>query len=238
LKTALQAGDFLAGMHFSRFASLVLMISFGFGMINYYDSPIPGIGTDFHHLITDEAQSLSTTISNNMLDTITTKISAFEGTVETPGATLDIAVYFDYWAIILLLALAQAVAMIVVAFGIIATAVCVLLGPIFIPFFIVPHLDWLFWGWLKCFIQYAFYQVVAAAVVFVIGNVLTGFMSLYGGRPIPVLQQASLLPVLFIVIIASVYALIKVPMLTSHIFSGSSGGTAAGMLGFANPLKS
>jgi len=27
-------------------------------------------------------------------------------------------------------------------------------------------------------------------------------------------------------------------MLTSHIFSGSSGGTAAGMLGFANPLKS
>lgn len=238
LKTALQAGDFLAGMHFSRFASLVLMISFGFAMVNYYNSPIPGIGTDFHHLITDETQSLSNTISTNMIDTITTKISAFEGTVETPGMTLDLWVYFDYWSIILLLSLAEAIAMIVVAFGIIATAVCVLLGPIFIPFFIVPHLDWLFWGWLKCFIQYAFYQIVAAAVVFIIGNVLTGFMNLYGGRPIPVVQQASLLPVLFIVIVASVYALIKVPMLTSHIFSGSSGGTAAEMLGFANPLKS
>ncbi len=238
LKTALQAGDFLAGMHFSRFASLVLMISFGFGMINYYDSPIPGIGTDFHHLITDEAQSLSTTISNNMLDTITTKISAFEGTVETPGVTLDIAVYFDYWAIILLLALAQAVAMIVVAFGIIATAVCVLLGPIFIPFFIVPHLDWLFWGWLKCFIQYAFYQVVAAAVVFIIGNVLTAFMSLQNGRPIPVSEQGALVAPLFIVIIASVYALIKVPMLTSHIFSGSAGGSSASIVSFGNPLRS
>lgn len=238
LKTALEAGDFLAGMHFSRFASLVLMISFGFGMINYYNSPIPGIGTDFHHLITNEAQSLSTTISNNMLDTITTKISAFEGTVETPGATLNIAVYFDYWAIILLLALAQAVAMIVVAFGIIATAVCVLLGPIFIPFFIVPQLDWLFWGWFKCFIQYAFYQVVAAAVVFIIGNTLTAFMSLQNGRPIPVSEQGALVAPLFIVIIASVYALIKVPMLTSHIFSGSGGGSSASIFSFGNPLRS
>src|SRR5579884_807190 len=167
---AFQAINNMLNSNIGMFASMGQHLFFGFGMINYYDSPIPGIGTDFHHLITDEAQSLSTTISNNMLDTITTKISAFEGTVETPGATLDIAVYFDYWAIILLLALAQAVAMIVVAFGIIATAVCVLLGPIFIPFFIVPHLDWLFWGWLKCFIQYAFYQVVAAAVVFIIGN--------------------------------------------------------------------
>lgn len=76
------------------------------------------------------------------------------------------------------------------------------------------------------------------AVVFIIGDALTGFMNLYGRRPIPIVQQASLLSVLFIVIIASVYALIKVPMLTSHIFSGSSGGTAAGMFGFANPLKS
>lgn len=238
LKIALGAGEFYAGMQFSKFAGLVLMISFGFAMVNYYDAPIPGIGTDFHHLITDEAHTLSSDISSNMINTITTKISAFEGTMETPGPTLDMWVYFDYWAIIFMLSLAEAIAMIVVAFGIIATGVCTLLGPLFIPFFIVPQLDWLFWGWLKCFIQYAFYQVVAAAVVFIIGNVLTGFVNMYGGHPIPVLQQASLMPALFIVIVASVYALIKVPMLTSHIFSGNAGGSAAGMLSFANPMKS
>jgi hypothetical protein len=238
IKMALGAGEFYSGMQFAKFASLVLMISFGFGMINYYDSPIPGIGTDFHHLITDEAQSLSTTISNDMLDTMTNRISAFEGTVETPGLTLEMNVYLDYWTIMLLLALAQAVAMIVVAFGIIATAVCVLVGPIFIPFFIVPQLDWLFWGWFKCFIQYTFYQVIAAAVVYIIGNALTAFMNLYNGRPIPESQQAALIAPLFIVIVASVYALIKVPMLTSHIFSGSAGNSAAGMLSFANPMKS
>jgi TrbL/VirB6 plasmid conjugal transfer protein len=237
IKMALGAGEFYAGMQFSRFASLVLMISFGFGMITYYSSPLPGIGIDFHHLITDQAQYLSTTISQNMIDTITTRISAFMGTIESPGLTLTVSTDLVYWAIIILLALAEAIAIVVFAFGIIASAVCILLGPIFIPFFIVPQLDWLFWGWLKCFIQYAFYQVIAAAVIFIIGNILTAFMNLYGGRPIPVTEQESLVAPLFIVIIASVYALIKVPMLTSHLFSGSSGGSAAGIFGFANPMK-
>ena len=31
----------------------------------------------------------------------------------------------------------------------IASAVCALVGPLFVPFFIVPTLEWLFWGWLK-----------------------------------------------------------------------------------------
>ena len=230
IKTALSSGDHWGGIHMSQFASLVLSISFGFAMINYYATPIPGIGTDFHHLITDQAQSLSSTLSQNMLDTVVSRISAFEGTVESPGTTMQIAVYLHYWTIIVLLAFAQAVAMIVIAFGIIATAVCVLLGPVFIPFFIVPQLDWLFWGWFKCFIQYSFYQVVAAAVIFIIGNILTSFLTLYNGQPITIDQQGAFITPLIIVAVSSIYVLLKVPALTSHIFSGSAGLGSGGLL--------
>ena len=229
IKTALSSGDHWGGIHMSQFASLVLSISFGFAMINYYATPIPGIGTDFHHLITDQAQSLSNTLSQNMLDTVVNRISAFEGTVEPPGTTLQFWVYFDYWTIILLLAIAQAIAMVVIAFGIIATAVCVLLGPVFIPFFIVPQLEWLFWGWFKCLIQYSFYQVVAAAVVYIIGNILTSFLTFYNGQPMTIDRQGALIAPLFIVTIASVYALLKVPVLTSHIFSGAAGLSSSGI---------
>ena len=229
IKTALSSGDHWGGIHMSQFASLVLNISFGFAMINYYATPIPGIGTDFHHLVTDQAQSLSNTLSQNMLDTVVNRISAFEGTVESPGTTMQVAVYFDYWTIILLLAIAQAVAMVVIAFGIIAMAVCVLLGPVFIPFFIVPQLDWLFWGWFKCFIQYSFYQVVAAAVVYIIGNILTSFLTFYNGQPMTIDRQGALIAPLFIVTIASVYVLLKVPVLTSHIFSGAAGLSSSGI---------
>ena len=229
IKTALSSGDHWGGIHMSQFASLVLNISFGFAMINYYATPIPGIGTDFHHLVTDQAQSLSNTLSQNTLDTVVNRISAFEGTVESPGTTMQVAVYFDYWTIIILLAIAQAVAMVVIAFGIIAMAVCVLLGPVFIPFFIVPPLDWLFWGWFKCFIQYSFYQVVAAAVVYIIGNILTSFLTFYNGQPMTIDRQGALIAPLFIVTIASVYALLKVPVLTSHIFSGAAGLSSSGI---------
>jgi type IV secretory pathway VirB6-like protein len=71
-----------------------------------------------------------------------------------------------------ILALWHAVAIIITAYGFVAQAICILVGPIFIPFFIVPKLEWLFWGWLKCFMQYAFYQVIAAATMFVMGNLV------------------------------------------------------------------
>src|SRR6202047_866450 len=124
----------------------------------------------------------------------------------------------------------QAIAIVVIAFGFIATAVCVLVGPIFIPFFIVPKLEWLFWGWFKCFIQYAFYQVIAAAVVYVIANLILGIFDLQPTGTISTAQLIEAFPVLFITFLASIYALLKIPALTNHIFSGTSGGSSAGIL--------
>jgi hypothetical protein len=109
--------------------------------------------------------------------------------------------------------------------------VCVLVGPIFIPFFIVPKLEWIFWGWFKAFIQYAFYQVIAAAVVFIIANLILGTMNLQPNGTISTTQLLEFFPVLFITFLASIYALLKIPALTNHIFSGSSGGSSAGILG-------
>jgi type IV secretory pathway VirB6-like protein len=119
----------------------------------------------------------------------------------------------------------------VIAFGFIATAVCVLVGPIFIPFFIVPKLEWLFWGWFKCFIQYAFYQVIAAAVVFVIANLIVGVLRLGPPGAVSTSQLIGWFPVLFITFLAAIYALLKIPALTNHIFSGTSGGSSVNIFG-------
>ena len=54
VKSALAATSGRGGFHFENFASLLLTISFGFAMVNYYSNPIPGMGTSFHNLITDE----------------------------------------------------------------------------------------------------------------------------------------------------------------------------------------
>src|ERR1700721_2972379 len=230
VKSALSAAGGKHMLHFDNFASLLLTISFGFAMVNYYSTPIPGMGASFHNLITDESQFLANKINRTQLQIVEERIADFETRMDSPGIT-DILGTIIYVVIIILLAAAQAIAIVVIAFGFIATAVCVLVGPIFIPFFIVPKLEWLFWGWFKCFIQYAFYQVIAAAVVFVIGNLMLGALRLPPAGTLSTVQLIAWFPVLFITFLASIYVLLKIPSLTNHIFSGTAGGSSAGLLG-------
>src|SRR5437762_10827282 len=230
VKSALSSASGKHFLRFDNFASLLLTISFGFAMVNYYSSPIPGVGASFHNLITDESQFLANKINQTELQTVEERIADFEIRMDSPGFA-DVLGTVIYVVIIILLAAAQAIAIVVIAFGFIATAVCVLVGPVFIPFFIVPKLEWLFWGWFRCFIQYAFYQVIAAAVVYVIANLILGVLRLGPPGAVSTSQLIGWFPVLFITFLAAIYALLKIPALTNHIFSGSSGGSSASIFG-------
>jgi len=230
VKSALSAASGKYTFQFDNFASLLLTIAFGFAMVNYYSTPIPGIGLSFHNLVTDEAQFLANRINQTELQTVVDRISQFEASIDAPGVS-DVGGTLIYTVVIVLLAAAQAISIVVIAYGFIATAVCVLVGPVFVPFFIVPKLEWLFWGWLRCFLQYAFYEVIAAAVVYIVGNLILGVLALFANvGTISTVQLIGWFPVLFITFLASIYVLLKVPSLTNHIFSGTSGGSSAGLL--------
>ena len=53
------AQGFYGSFHFGQFSNLLLVISFGLGMLTYYSAPIPGMGYSFSELITQEALQLS-----------------------------------------------------------------------------------------------------------------------------------------------------------------------------------
>ena len=125
---------------------------------------------------------------------------------------------------------AQAISIVVIAYGFIATAVCVLVGPSIHSFFYRAETGVALLGLVRCFIQYAFYQVIAAAVVFVIGNLILGILNLQPTGTISTVQLIGWFPVLFITFVASIYVLLRVPALTNHIFSGTSGGSSARIL--------
>lgn len=230
VKSALSAAGGRHLLYFDSLAALLLTISFGFAMVNYYSAPIPGVGTSFHNLVTDEAQFLANRINQSELQNVVTQVADFEARMDSPGwgDFLGTAIYV---VVTILLAAAQAIAVVVIAYGFIATAVCVLVGPIFIPFFIVPKMEWLFWGWFRCFLEYAFYQVIASAVVYIIGNLMLGALQLPPAGTLSTVELIAWFPVLFITFVASIYALLKIPALTNQIFSGASGGSSAAILG-------
>ena len=128
----------------------------------------------------------------------------------------------------------QAVVLMIIGFGLIAQAVLLLVGPVFIPFFVVPKMDWLFWGWFKAFLQYSFYQVVASAFVYIFGKLLLAFFAIDTGG-LTVEQWMTAFPAMFIFLLIAIYGLLKIPALTNHLFSGAAGadsGLAAAMVAY------
>src|ERR1700680_4948060 len=112
VKSALSAASGRHFLHFDNFASLILTISFGFGMVNYYSNPIPGIGTSFHNLITNESHFLAAKINQAELQTVIERVADFETRMDSPGIA-DILGTFIYAVVIILLAAAQAISIVV-----------------------------------------------------------------------------------------------------------------------------
>src|SRR5262249_25035373 len=148
------------------FASLVMTIAIGFAMITYYDRPLPGIGYSFPELVTEQAYSIAANLEAASVEAVLERLDHLKEQLDQPPF-LDILAYALYLPVLWAITIARTVLIFVIVFGDVATGICVLLGPVFVPFFITPGLEWLYWGWLKSLFQFAWYKVVAQAFVFV-----------------------------------------------------------------------
>ncbi|MCC7241561.1 MAG: type IV secretion system protein [Acidobacteria bacterium] len=210
-----------SGEHMYSFAKLLLFISFGYAMIAYYASPIPGIGSSFSSLITDQSMYLARLISAQSIQNAQESLNSLWNALEQPDAW-SILANLLYWTLLIVIALAQFALLFVVSFAMIATAVCALVGPLFVPFFIVPTLEWLFWGWLKSFIQYSFTLVIANAFIFVFERFLSRYLQTL--PPGLRLEEQLLYGVHAVMILMTfTVGVLLVPSLTSSIFSGRAG---------------
>jgi len=229
IKSALTAasGSMTSVFHFDRFAELLLTIAFGFAMITYYSQPLPGFGVSLYHLFIDQGLYLANQLDYSITSEVLKRITGLYWGMETPALTITLNVLeiVRYVLTIIALVLAQASIFAVIAFGYVAASIAVLLGPIFIPFFIVPQMEWLFWGWLRSLIQYAFYPVVGNAYLYVFGNLLIRFID---AHPAPYDGAAMVLfffPLLFL-LVAFTYGILKIPTLVNSLFTGRSGESA------------
>jgi TrbL/VirB6 plasmid conjugal transfer protein len=203
------------------FAKLLLFISFGYAMITFYEKPLPGIGVSFSNLITDQTFYFQSVLEARAFDNIYRHFDELAEHFMQPDAW-SILANLLYWTVMLLVALAKALSLAVIAFGLIASAVCGLLGPIFVPFFIVPKLDWLFWGWLKSFIQYSFIPVVALAFLMIFEQFIFRYVSTL---PMTIIQaEYGIYGLQAVAVITTfVTGMLLVPSFTNNIFSGGGG---------------
>src|SRR5438093_2693606 len=214
------SGDSL-GEHMFRFAKLLLFISFGYALVAFYESPIPGIGISFSNLITDQAHNFANILDARSLELTFDHLDELWQRFVQPDAW-SILANLLYWLLLIVVTIAKVVSLAVVAFGLIASAVCALVGPIFVPFFIVPKLDFLFWSWFKAFIQYSFIPVIALAFLMVFERFIFQYLTTL---PAGITEDLYMLYGLQALVIIGVFVvgILLVPSLTHSIFSGGGG---------------
>jgi hypothetical protein len=209
------------GKHMFDFAKLLLFISFGYALVAFYESPIPGIGISFSNLITDQAHNFANILDARSLELTFDHLDELWQRFMQPDAW-SILANLLYWLLLIVVTLAKVISLAVVAFGLIASAVCALLGPIFVPFFIVPKLDFLFWSWFKAFIQYSFIPVVAFAFLMIFERFIFEFLTTL---PAGITEDLYMVYGLQAMVVIGVFCLglFLIPSLTSSIFSGRGG---------------
>ena len=209
------------GDHMFGFARLLLFICFGYSLIAFYESPIPGIGVSFSNLITDQTHVFANILDARSLELTFEHLDALWAHFVQPDAW-SILANLLYWLLLIIVTIAKVLSLAIVAFGLIASAVCALLGPIFVPFLIVPKLDWLFWSWFKAFIQYSFMPVVAFAFLMIFERFIFQYLTTL---PPGITEDLYLVYGLQAMVIVGVFStgILLVPSLTSSIFSGRGG---------------
>jgi hypothetical protein len=214
------SGDSL-GDHLFGFAKLLLFIAFGYALVAFYESPIPGIGVSFSNLITDQAHEFANVLDARSLELVYDHLDELWQRFVQPDAW-SILANLIYWLLLIVVTLAKVVSLAVVAFGLIASAVCALVGPIFVPFFIVPKLDFLFWSWFKAFIQYSFIPVIAFAFLMVFERFVFQFLTTI---PAGITEDQYMVYGLQAFVVIGVFSvgILLVPSLTNSIFSGKGG---------------
>jgi len=221
------------GFSMGKFLNLFMLLTFAYAMVNYYDSSIPGLGFSIKGFIDGGTANLVNIIGADGSTTILKEIHAASSKTGPSIISSLMSPYYAivYFAVQFLLGIMAAVVSAILAYGAIASTIIGLLGPIFIPFLVFDKLDWLFWGWLKSYLGFSFYKVVAAAAMNVLAQVLTNYYIQLGQSFSDPSLLVETLPLLILLVLVNVYILFKIPAMTQSLFSGhtSGGGSGLGM---------
>ena len=230
VQEALASANGGPGFNMGKFLNFFLLITFAYTMVKFYDSSIPGVGYSLRGFINGGAQYLVSVIGTDSVTSIQNTLNQAQSS-SGPGITK--ALMNPYYAIVyviiqVLIAILSAVVSAIIAYGAIASATIGLLGPVFIPFLVFNKLEFLFWGWLRAFMGFCFYKVLAAAVFSILAHVLAEYYTqlVAFSDPGNMVQE---LPLLILLVLVNVYILFKIPAMTQSLFSGHTGGGSSGL---------
>src|SRR6201997_287669 len=218
------------GFSLPKLISFFVLITFAYSFVKFYDSSIPGIGYSLKGFISGGTSTLVDYIGNDSTQEVQNTIHAALGKIGSlsPSFTEPYTLLCSYTVQLVLTILTGLIA-VIIAYGAIGATVVGILGPVFIPWMVFDKTEFLFWGWLKAFIGFEFYKVVAAATMSVMSHLLISYLTTGAMNVNSPEKLVTLMPALLILCLITGFILLKIPAMTAALFSGHTGGHDAGV---------
>ena len=232
VQEALASAQGGAGFNMSRFVSFFVLITFAYTFVKFYDVSIPGIGYSLKGFVSGGTSNLVDYIGSDSTQEVQNTIHDALAKVGTlsPSFTEPYTLLCTYTVQVTLSVLTALIG-VIIAYGAIGATIIGLLGPVFIPWMVFDKTDFLFWGWLRAFLGFEFYKVVAAATLSVISHLLITYLT-SGAMAIDAPQRLiTVMPGLLILCMVAGFILLKIPTMTASLFSGHIGGHGIGIGG-------
>jgi hypothetical protein len=230
MQEALASAQGGPGFSVARFLNFFLLITFAYCFVRFYNGAIPGIGYSLTGFIRGGTSSLVDYIGNDstqeVQDTIRTALAQVGNL--SPSFTEPYKLLCSF-TVQIVLSILTALIGVIIAYGAIGATIVGLLGPIFIPWMVFDKTDFLFWGWLKAFLGFEFYKVVAAATMSVMSHLLISYLTTGAMNVNSPEKLVTLMPALLILCFITGFILLKIPAMTAALFSGHTGGHDAGL---------
>jgi hypothetical protein len=230
IQEALASSQGGPGFDVAKFLNFFLLITFAYCFVKFYDGSIPGIGYSLKGFISGGTSSLVNYIGNDSTQEVQNTIHRALGKVGTlsPSLTEPYTLLCTYTVQIVLSVLTALIA-VIIAYGAIGATIIGLLGPVFIPWMVFDKTEFLFWGWLKAFLGFMFYKVVAAATLSVISHLLITYLTSGAMNINSPGSLITLMPALLMLVFVASFILLKIPSMTSSLLSGHTGGHDGGL---------
>jgi hypothetical protein len=225
------------GFSLAKFLSFFLLITFAYSFVKFYDGSIPGIGYSLKGFISGGTSSLVDYIGNDSSQEVQDTIHKALGNIGSlsPSFTEPYTLLCSF-TVQLVLSILTGLISVIIAYGAIGATVVGILGPVFIPWMVFDKTDFLFWGWLKAFLGFEFYKVVAAATMSVISHLLITYLTSGAMNVSSPQSLITLMPALLMLCFIACFVLFKIPTMTASLFSGHTGGHGSGIGGMVTAV--
>ncbi len=220
------------GFSLPKFISFFVLITFAYCFVRFYDSSIPGIGYSLKGFISGGTSRLVDYIGSDSSQEVQSTIHTALGKMGTlsPSLTEPYTLVCTY-TVQIVLTILTALISVIIAYGAIGATVVGLLGPVFIPWMVFDKTDFLFWGWVKAFLGFEFYKVVAAATMSVLSHLLITYLTSGAMNVNDPKVLVTVMPGLIMLCLVAGFVLLKIPTMTASLFSGHVGGHSSGLSG-------